>query len=96
MPMILPVAFPVQMQPQMSSHSRVGAGLLGLFFGGLGIHRFYLGYGGVGVLYLLMVFVFSWLTCGITAYLALFCGVIEGILILCGGMNDADGRPLRP
>ena len=79
---------------QRSPRSRVVAGLLGLFLPGLGIHRFYLGYTGAGVCYLLMLFVFSWLTCGATAWMAGIVGFIEGIVILCGGMNDAEGRPL--
>lgn len=77
-----------------SPRSRIVAGLLGLLLPGLGIHRFYLGYTGTGVCYLLMLFVFSWFTCGITAGLVGIIGFIEGIIILCGGMNDAEGRPL--
>ena len=34
------------------SKSNVTAGLLGIFCGGLGIHRFYLGQGGAGAVYL--------------------------------------------
>ncbi len=79
---------------QTSPRSRVVAGLLGLFLPALGIHRFYLGYTGAGICYLLMVFVFSWFTCFFTIYIAAFIGFIEGIIILCGGMNDAEGRKL--
>ena len=77
-----------------SPRSRIVAGLLGLLLPGLGIHRFYLGYAGAGICYLLMTLVFVWLTCGFSAYIAIFIGFIEGIIILCGGMNDAEGRPL--
>lgn len=77
-----------------SPRSRIVAGLLGLLLPGLGIHRFYLGYTGTGLCYLLMLFVFSWFTCGVTAWLAGIVGFIEGIIILCGGMNDAEGHPL--
>ena len=77
-----------------SPRSRIVAGLLGLLLPGLGIHRFYLGYTGAGICYLLMTLVFVWLTCGFSAYIAIFIGFIEGIIILCGGMNDAEGRPL--
>lgn len=77
-----------------SPRSRIVAGLLGLLLPGLGIHRFYLGYTGAGVCYLLMTLVFAWLTCGATAALAGVIGIIEGIIILCGGMNDAEGRQL--
>lgn len=53
--------------------SKIAAGLLALFLGGLGVHKFYLGQVGMGVVYLL----FCW-TC-IPAFIAL----IEGIIILC-------------
>jgi TM2 domain-containing membrane protein YozV len=38
--------------------SKIAAGLLALFLGGLGIHKFYLGRGGWGVLYLLFCWTF--------------------------------------
>lgn len=52
------------------------AGLLGIFLGGLGIHKFYMGKVGMGILYLL----FCWT--GIPAII----GFIEGIIYLCS--ND--------
>ncbi len=68
--------------------SKVLAGLLGIFLGGLGVHRFYLGYTGIGILQLILTFV----TCGITS----IWGFIEGILILCDSVitSDHDGNPL--
>ncbi len=69
--------------------SKLAAGLLGIFVGGLGVHRFYLGYIGIGVA---QIFV-TLLTFGIGA----LWGFIEGILILTGSgiKKDAKGRPLR-
>ncbi len=69
--------------------SKLAAGLLGIFVGGLGVHRFYLGYTGIGIA---QIFV-TLLTFGIGA----LWGFIEGILILTGGgiKKDAKGRPLR-
>jgi TM2 domain-containing membrane protein YozV len=52
--------------------SRVTAGILAILVGGLGVHKFYLGKIGMGILYL----VFCWT--GITAVI----GLIEGILYL--------------
>lgn len=68
--------------------SRLIAGILGIFLGGLGIHRFYLGYTTIGVIQIVVTI----FTCGLGA----LWGFIEGILILVGNMNnDFDGRPLK-
>jgi TM2 domain-containing membrane protein YozV/predicted RNA-binding Zn-ribbon protein involved in translation (DUF1610 family) len=73
----------------LSSRSRVVAGVLGILLGPIGVHRFYLGYIGVGVLQII-------LTC-CTSGLAGLWGFIEGILCLTGQTltHDADGFPLR-
>ena len=70
--------------------SRRTAGLLGIFLGGVGVHRFYLGYTSIGVLQILVTIA----TCGLGG----FWGITEGVLILSGKgiTTDADGRPLRP
>ena len=68
--------------------SRMVAGILGILLGGLGIHRFYLGYIGIGIAQIFVTF----LTLGIGG----LWGLIEGILILVksGILVDADGIPL--
>jgi hypothetical protein len=69
--------------------SRLTAGLLGIFLGGFGAQRFYLGYPSMGVLQILVTIA----TCGIGA----LWGTVEGILILSGYRRlstDAYGRPL--
>jgi TM2 domain-containing membrane protein YozV len=51
-----------------------------LFFGGLGVHRFYVGKIGTGILWLVTVG---------------FCGVgslIDFIIILCGNFKDGAGK----
>jgi TM2 domain-containing membrane protein YozV len=50
------------------------SGLLGIFLGGLGVHKFYLGYTKEGVIQLVVTMV----TCGFGSIL----GLIEGILYL--------------
>lgn len=69
--------------------SRLVAGLLGVLLGGLGVHRFYLGYTGIGIAQIIATFA----TCG----LGWIWGFIEGILILVGSniTTDSDGRPLK-
>lgn len=71
----------------VSDKSKLVAGLLGIFFGWLGVGRFYTGHTGLGVAQLL-VGVF---TCGLGG----IWGFIDGILILVNGGTDAQGRPLR-
>ncbi len=68
--------------------SKITAGILGILLGGLGVHRFYLGYTGIGIAQILVT-VF---TLGIGS----LWGFIEGILILTGSINkDANGVPLK-
>lgn len=75
--------------------SKLAAGLLGVFVGWLGVHRFYLGYTGIGVAQLLLS-VLGVFTCGITTTAAWIWGLIDGILILVGTIDrDAQGRPLK-
>jgi TM2 domain-containing membrane protein YozV len=74
--------------------SKLAAGLLGIFLGGLGIHRFYLGYNTIAVAQLILGLL-GFVTCGITSIAAAIWGLIEGILILTGSINrDAQGNPL--
>lgn len=72
-----------------NAKSKVLAGLLGIFFGSIGVHRFYLGYVGVGIVQLLVTIV----TFGFGG----LWGFVEGIMILLGvGITtDMRGIPLR-
>ncbi len=45
---------------QRNLPSKTVAGILGMFLGALGIHRFYMGENGVGVAYLLCTILLSW------------------------------------
>lgn len=79
--------YPAQ-DPQ--AKSKMAAGLLGIFLGGLGVHRFYLGFTGIGLAQIAVTLV----TCGAGS----LWGFIEGILYLTGSgsyTRDASGRPLR-
>ena len=72
-----------------SEKSRVLAGILGIILGGIGVHRFYLGNIGIGILQIVV----SVITFGIGS----LWGFIEGIIIIAGGKwRDGDGLPLKP
>lgn len=58
--------------------NKTTAGLLALFLGGIGIHKFYLGRGGQGILYL----IFFW------TFIPAFIAFIEAIILFT--MSDAD------
>lgn len=70
--------------------SRIVAGLLGFFFGAFGVHRYYLGYTGLGTLYLCITL----FTC-IGAIVTVPIGMVEGIRCIAGDLRDADGQSLR-
>ena len=62
--------------------SKVAAGLLGIFLGGLGIHKFYLGYSKEGVIMLLISLIGGIITVGIASGIVGIIGLIEGIIYL--------------
>ncbi len=71
-----------------SWRNRWVAGILGVLLGAFGVHRFYLGYTGIGVLQIVLTIC--------TAGIAGVWGFIEGVLCLVGsGLRDIDGLPLR-
>ena len=79
---------PGYVDPQ--AKSKIVAGLLGILLGGLGVHRFYLGFTKIGVIQIVVTVV----TCGFGA----IWGFVEGILYLVGAGGytaDSDGRPLK-
>lgn len=84
-----PTFQPMQMNyangQRLSHRSKIVAGILGICLGGFGVHRFYLGYTGIGIIQLLLC------CTGVSA----IWGMIEGIIILTGGMQDVEGRDLR-
>ncbi|WP_315583600.1 TM2 domain-containing protein [Actinomyces viscosus] len=82
--------------PPAPGKSKVAAGVLALLIGTLGIHNFYLGYTGKGLIQLLG----SLLSCGILALPIWIWAFVEGILILTARPGeppwgvDANGLPL--
>ncbi len=72
-----------QNQQMISSKSKGTAAVLCFFFGWLGIHRFYVGKIGTGILWML--------TCGLFG----LGEVIDFIMILCGSFKDKDGAEIK-
>ena len=67
----------------MEKKSFLVTGILSLILGPLGVHRFYTGYIGLGILQL-----FTFGGCGIWA-------LIDFIMICCGKFKDAKGQELE-
>lgn len=68
---------------EVSDKSKLTAGLLAIFLGAFGVHRFYLGYTTLGIVQLLL--------CG-------GCGIwqiIDIVMIFMGKLPDAQGKPLK-
>jgi TM2 domain-containing membrane protein YozV/RNA polymerase subunit RPABC4/transcription elongation factor Spt4 len=70
--------------------SKVAAGLLGLFLGWLGVHKFYLGYSKEGVIMLLVSVLGGIVTCGVATGVISMIGFIEGIIYLTKSDEEFD------
>ena len=73
--------------------SKIVAGLLGLFLGGLGVHNFYLGYTGKAVAQLLLTLI-GWIILSGPIISGIW-ALIESVLILCSSYGSnwhRDGR----
>ena len=66
--------------------SKIVAGLLGLFLGGLGVHNFYLGYTGKAVAQLLLTLI-GWIIL-IGPIISGIWALIESVLILCSSYGS--------
>lgn len=62
------------------AEKKIVAGILGILLGGLGIHKFYLGYTKEGIIQLIV----SVVTCGVGSLI----GLIEGIIYLTKSDED--------
>ncbi len=60
----------------------MAAGLLAIFLGGIGIHKFYLGYAKEGVIMLLVSLIGGVITVGIASIIVGVIALIEGIMYL--------------
>jgi TM2 domain-containing membrane protein YozV len=66
---------------QVGQKSKVAAGLLAILLGGLGIHKFYLGYTGAGVI-MLLLFIFGFILLALPTVVISVIALVEGIIYL--------------
>lgn len=82
-----------------AAKSKLAAGLLGIFLGCFGVHRFYLGFQNIAIAQLavgVIGLILLPFTCGLIYMGACIWGLVDGIMILTGSISaDATGRPLR-
>lgn len=64
------------------SGDRIIAGVLGIVFGALGLHKFILGYNREGVIMLLISIIGGLITAGLAMVVVGIIGIIEGIIYL--------------
>jgi len=64
------------------SNKKIIAGVLAILLGGLGIHKFVLGYTKEGIIILVITCILGVLTCGFAGWLMCVLGLIEGIVYL--------------
>lgn len=80
MPMQPAGGYGVQMKPP-GADKKILAGILGIVLGGLGIHKFVLGYTTEGVI-MLVVYIVGLFLCGIPSLAIHVIGLVEGIMYL--------------
>ena len=70
--------------------SKILAGVLGLVFGPLGVHNFYLGYTKKAIVQVVLSTIGGFCTCGIATIVVAVWAFVESVMILCGSI-DTDG-----
>jgi TM2 domain-containing membrane protein YozV len=83
----------VKAAPKTGEKSKIAAGLLALFFGGLGVHDFYLGYTGRGIAKICLV-LGSLLTLGLTGIACSAWVIVDIVKIFTGKAKDSKGNAL--
>lgn len=64
------------------ANKKLAAGLVGIFLGAFGIHKFLLGYTTAGVIMLVVSVAGGVVTCGIASFVMGVIGLVEGIIYL--------------
>jgi TM2 domain-containing membrane protein YozV len=70
------------------AEKKIAAGVLAILLGGLGLHKFYLGYNTAGIIMIVVSLCVGTFTCGVGYSLMGLVGLIEGIIYLT--KSDAD------
>lgn len=83
---------PYYAQPYVTTKDHVAAGLLALFLGGLGIHKFYLGYNTAGFIMLGVAILGSIVSFGMAGAVVWVIGVVEGIIYLTKSQSEFDAQ----
>ncbi len=85
--------------PVTSSKSKTTAAILAFLLGQLGIHRFYVGKVGTGIVQLLLAIVgYATIVVGVGVFALWALGIwilIDFIMILVGKFKDKNGLPLK-
>lgn len=74
-----------------ASNQKLAAGLLAIFLGSFGVHKFVLGYNTAGLIMLLVTV----LTCGVAGFVMGVIGIIEGIIYLTKSPEEFDAIYLQ-
>ena len=74
-----------------ASNKKLAAGLLAIFLGSFGVHKFVLGYNTAGLIMLLVTV----LTCGVAGFVMGVIGIIEGIIYLTTSPEEFDAIYLQ-
>jgi TM2 domain-containing membrane protein YozV len=64
------------------SNRKLAAGLLGVFLGSFGVHKFVLGFNNAGIIMLVVSLAGGVVTCGVASFVMGVIGLIEGIIYL--------------
>ena len=74
-----------------ASNKKLAAGLLAIFLGSFGVHKFVLGYNTAGLIMLLVTV----LTCGVAGFVMGVIGIIEGIIYFTKSPEEFDSIYLQ-
>lgn len=64
------------------SNRKLASGLMGVFLGSFGAHKFVLGFNNAGIIMLVVSIAGGMVTCGVASFVMGVIGLIEGIIYL--------------